>query len=189
MIFWIINIAILLVIILLLLVISMTWPPDSPWAPFWTTKPNIARAMCKMAKVNQGTVVYELGCGTATALTIAAKEFKAPGVGIEIDPLRFFNAWINVNVRFKVGDRVTLVRDNFFNIPLNQADIFFIYLIPNALKRLTPKFLKEVKKNAIFVSYVYPFPVELFRGRLQLLKHDKKNRLYMYKLVSSRGKK
>jgi len=189
MLFWTINAMILVIIILLLLLISMTWPPDSPWAPFWTTKPAIARLMCTMANINEKTIVYELGCGTATILTVAAKEFHSPGVGIEIDPLRFVNAWININVRYKVGDRVTLIRDNFFNIPLSQADVLFIYLIPNALKRLTSKFLKEVKPGALFVSYVYPFPTELFKGRLRLVKHDTKNRIYMYKMLASRAKK
>jgi len=159
----------------------MLWPPDSPWAPFWRTKPLIARRMCELARVNSKTIVYDLGCGTGTAIVIAAKEFKAPCVGIEIDPLRFAISWINVK-RNAVDNRISLVRDNFFNIDLSDADVFFIYLIPNALKRLTPKFLKEVKKGAVFVSYVYEMPVELFKGRLKLIKHDKRNRIYMYKM-------
>jgi len=182
MVFILVNVVLLIAIVFLLLLISMVWPPDSPWAPFWTTKPEIARAMCRMANVNAKTVIYDLGCGTGNTICIAAKEFGAPAVGIEIDPLRFMNAWFNVKFRFKVDNLVTLVRDNFFKIPLNHADVFFIYLIPNALKRLTPKLLKEVKPGALFVSYVYPFPKELFHNRLQLVKHDKENRIYMYKM-------
>ncbi|MDE2025766.1 MAG: 50S ribosomal protein L11 methyltransferase [Patescibacteria group bacterium] len=182
MVFLLVNGVLFLSVLLLLLLISMVWPPDSPWAPFWTTKPEIARAMCKVANVNEDTVIYDLGCGTGNTICIAAKEFGAPAVGIEIDPLRFINAWFNVTFRFKVQDRVTLVRDNFFHIPFNKADVFFIYLIPNALKRLTPKFLKEVKPGALLVSYVYPFPVELFNGRLRLITHDTKHKIYMYKM-------
>ncbi len=181
--FILINAIILTVIILLLLVLSMVWPPDSPWAPFWTTKPNIARRMCEVGKVSKKTIVYDLGCGTGTAIGIAAKEFGAPCAGIEIDPLRFVNAWININWRWKLSDQVTLVRDNFFNIDLSKADVFFIYLIPNALKRLTPKFLKEVKKGALFVSYIYPMPVEMFNGKLKLTKHDSKNKIFVYKMI------
>lgn len=161
----------------------MVWPPDSPWAPFWTTKPHVARRMCELAKVNEKTLIYDLGCGTGTAIGIAAKYFHASCVGIEIDPLRYVISWININWRWKVGDRVTVVRDNFFNIDLSSADIFFIYLIPNALKRLTPKFLKEVKKGAIFVSYVYEMPIGLFGDKLTLLEHDKRNRIFVYRIV------
>lgn len=159
----------------------MLWPPDSPWAPFWRTKLGIARVMCKLAGVNNKTIVYDLGCGTGTAIVTAAKEFNAPVLGIEIDPLRFVISWFNIR-KNHVEDKVSLVRDNFFNINLKEADIFFIYLIPNALKRLTPKFLKEVKKGAIFVSYIYEMPVELFNKRLNLIKHDKVNNIFVYKM-------
>jgi len=160
----------------------MVWPPDSPWAPFWATNTKTAREMCKLAKVNKRTLVYDLGCGTGTAIVIAAKEFGANCVGIEIDPLRYAFAWLKVRC-FSVSDKVTLIRKNFFNVSFNNADIFFIYLIPNALKRLTPKFLKEAKRGALFVSYVYEMPVELFEGRLKLVKQEKENRIFVYKMV------
>src|SRR5258706_7174517 len=150
MLFLLLNIFLLLSVILLVFVLSMVWPPDSPWAPFWATKPPTARVMCHLAHVNEKTLVYDLGCGTGTAVCIAAKEYHARCVGLEIDPIRFINAWVNVHWRFSVADKVQLIRDNFFNVSLKDADVFFIYLIPNALKRLTPKFLKEVKKGAIF---------------------------------------
>jgi predicted RNA methylase len=180
--FLLFNLFIFIFIILLLLLISMVWPPDSPWAPWWTTKPETARAMCRLAKVSEKTIVYDLGCGTGNTICIAAKEFNAPCAGIEIDPLRFVNAWFNVHFRFKVADKVTLVRDNFFKINLSGADVFFIYLIPNALKRLAGKFNKEIKPGAIFVSYVYEMPVDMFNGRLQLIEHDKRHRLFVYKM-------
>lgn len=182
MMFILFNLILLLFILFLLLIISMLWPPDSPWAPFWRTPLNMARRMCELAKVSNKTIVYDLGCGTGTAIVTAAKEFGSPCLGIEIDPLRFAIAWLNVR-KNRVDNRVSLVRDNFFNIDLSDADVFFIYLIPNALKRLTSKFLKEVKKGALFVSYVYEMPLELFKGRLKLVKHDVKNRIYVYKMI------
>ena len=80
----------LFAIIFLLIVLSMVWPPDSPWAPWWRTSKTIARAACKLAKVKSDDVVYELGSGEGNVLLVAAQEFGARGVGIEIDPLRVF---------------------------------------------------------------------------------------------------
>lgn len=160
----------------------MIWPPDSPWAPFWATSAPIARVMCTLAKINDKTIVYDLGCGTGTAICIAASEFNATCVGIEIDPLRFLNAWINVHWRWHVANKVKLIRANFFKISFSEADVFFIYLIPNALQRLTPKFRKEIKPGTLFVSYVYEFPTELFHGKLQLIKHDEVHRIFVYQL-------
>ena len=183
MLFLLLNIILLLCVILLVFVLSMVWPPDSPWAPFWATKPPTARVMCHLAKVNDKTIVYDLGCGTGTAVCVAAKEYNAHCVGIEIDPMRFAISWMKVHLFFRISDNVKLIRENFFNVPLHDADVFFIYLIPHALERLTPKFLKEVKTGALFISYVYPMPLDLFKGRLKFLEHDEVHRIFMYKMI------
>ena len=41
--------------------------------------------MLKLAKVQPGDVVYDLGCGDGRVVITAAKEFGARGVGIDID--------------------------------------------------------------------------------------------------------
>jgi len=110
---FLLNLFILLAIIFLLLMLSAVWPPDSPWAPWWRTSKTTARAICKLAKIKKGDFVYDLGCGDGTALITAAKEFGAKGVGIEIDPVRY---WIS-KIRFQkngLSNDLKVVRDNFF---------------------------------------------------------------------------
>src|SRR3989344_2701554 len=111
--FLIIQSALLIIIVFLLLLLSMFWPPDSPWAPWWKTDKKTARAICKLAKVGKDDVIYDLGCGDGTALIIAAKEFKAKGVGIEIDPLRFVISTLMIRIN-RVTDRIIVKRKNFF---------------------------------------------------------------------------
>src|SRR5256885_15334051 len=86
------------VIIILLFLLSMLWPPDSPWSPWWRTTPERARIECNLAKVKKGDIIYDLGSGEGTALIIAAKEYGATGVGIEIDPFRALFSKINVKI-------------------------------------------------------------------------------------------
>ena len=86
----ILSIVLLIIIAFLLVVLSMVWPPDSPWAPWWRTTKTTARHMCSLAKIGKKDIIYDLGSGDGTALITAAKEFGAKGVGIEIDPLRVF---------------------------------------------------------------------------------------------------
>src|SRR5580704_2324480 len=103
----------LFIIIILLFLLSMLWPPDSPWSPWWRTTPHLARIECKLAKVKKGDLIYDLGCGDGTALIIAVKEFDATGVGIEIDP---FRAWIaEIRVKFsRFSDKIEIRRDSFW---------------------------------------------------------------------------
>jgi len=164
----------LLVIIILLFLLSMLWPPDAPWSPWWRTTPRIARIECKLAKVKKGDVIYDLGCGDGIALIIAAKEFGARGVGIEIDQFRFWIA--KLRVRFsRVSDTVEIRRDSFWNQNISDATVIFMYLIPKTLINLRPKFLKELKPGTRVVSFVY-------RMDLPLIAQDAKAELYVYEI-------
>ena len=168
------------IILFLFYILSMVWPPDSPWAPWWQMSKDIIRKMYKMVSLKRGETVYELGCGIADAMVIADKEFGAKAIGIEIDPLRIILARWNI---FKEKAHVKLIKDNFFNINLSDADILIIYLVPKALGRLSPKFVKELKKGTRLVSYKYTFPKEEASKKIHLVKEDKKNEIYFYKMV------
>lgn len=174
MIFWITNVVLLAIIFFLFFLLSMFWPPDSPWAPWWRTNKKTARAMCRLAKVSKDSVVYDLGCGDGTALSVASEEFGARGVGIEIDPLRYLFS----KIRFKINGlnkNVKIIKKNFHKANLSEANIIFVYLVPKALERLKPKLLKELKSGTLLVSFRY-------KVSLPLVTYDKKNDIYLYKV-------
>ena len=166
---WITNIVLLLIIFFLFLLLSMFWPPDSPWAPWWRTNKKTARAMCGLAKIGKKDVVYDLGSGDGTTLITASKEFGASGVGIEIDPLRFFVSSMLLRSSI-LSDRVKILRKNFYDVDLHKANVVYVYLVPRVLKKLLPKFKKELRKGTRVVSYVYEID-------LPLKKFDKENNL------------
>lgn len=170
--FLLVNIVLLVIIVFLLIILSMVWPPDSPWSPWWRTNKKIARAMCKLAKAGKSDIVYDLGSGDGTALIVAAKEFGAKGVGIEIDLLRTWISTLMIRI-VRVQDKVTIKRKNFFDIDISQASIIFVYLVPKALGRLLSKFKKELKPGTRIVSYRYQI-------NLPLKKYDKENNIRLY---------
>lgn len=147
------NLILLLIIILLLIFLSMIWPPDSPWAPWWRSSDKTIRKAFKLAKVTSKDMVYDLGSGDGRSLIIAAKEFGASGVGVEIDPLRFFVSTLILRCIRVRG--IKIIRKNFFDVNISNADVVFVYLVPKALERLKPKFLKELKKGTRIVSINY----------------------------------
>lgn len=167
-----VNLALIIFIILLLLVLSMVWPPDSPWAPWWRTNNNIAKAALKLAKITKKDTVFDLGCGDGGIVIAAAREFGARGVGIEIDPLRFIAAKFFVK-KNGVGNKVTIIRSNFNKQNISSATVVFLYLVPRALERLKPKLLRELKPGTRIVTYKYQFS-------MKKVKEDKKNELFLY---------
>jgi predicted RNA methylase len=168
----ILNLFIILAIIFLLLMLSAVWPPDSPWAPWWRTSKKTAEAICELANIKKGDLVYDLGSGDGTALITAAKEFGAKGIGIEIDPLRYWISKLRIR-KNNLSSNIKIIRDNFFNQKIEGADVVIVYLIPKTLEKLLPKFKKELKKGTRIVSFVYEM-------NLSLKKYDKKNRLRLY---------
>jgi pyrroline-5-carboxylate reductase len=66
-----------------------------------------------------------------------------------------------------------VVRKNFFQENIKNADVVFVYLVPKALEKLLPKFKQELKKGTRIVSFVYEI-------NLPLKEYDKKNRIRLY---------
>src|ERR1035437_8150401 len=166
------DLIILLIILFLLLLLSMVWPPDSPWAPWWRTSHKTARAICKLAKIKKGDLIYDLGSGDGTALITAAKEFEAFGVGIQIDPIRYWISKIRIQ-RSGLTKRIKVINKNFFKQDIKEADVVFVYLVPKALNKLLPKFKRELEKGTRIISFVYEI-------KLPLKEYDKKNKIRLY---------
>lgn len=174
MIFSLLNLILILLIFFLLLILSMIWPPDSPWAPWWRTNKKIARAACKLAKITNKDIVYELGSGDAGFLLTAVKEFSAKGIGIEIDPLRVFIARLLVRKNC-FSDKIKIIKGDFFKQNLSEATIVFVYLVPKTLEKLKPKLLKELKPGTKIISFRYKLDMAIKYA-------DDVNKLYLYKV-------
>jgi len=174
MLFWLINLILLLIIFILFIILSWVWPPDSPWAPWWKTNKKVARAVCKLSGVTSNDVIYELGSGDGTFLVTAAKEFGVKGVGIEIDPLRYYISIIRIGLS-GLTSKIKIIRGNFFDVNISASTVIFVYLVPKALERLKPKLLKELRKGTNIVSLKYEM-------NLPLVGKDKQNKLYLYKI-------
>lgn len=165
------NLILVGIILFLLFLLSMVWPPDSPWAPWWRTNKKTAKAICKIANINSKDVVYDLGCGDGEVLLQAAK-LGANGVGIEIDPSRVLVANLRV-IKNNFQDKITIKKKNFFKEDLSKASVIIVYLVPKTLEKLLPKFKKELKKGTRIVSFRYKI-------NLPVKSVDNKNKLYLY---------
>lgn len=145
------QIVLLAIIVFLLIILSIIWPPDSPWLP---VKKGKVKKMLSMANVKASDVIYDLGSGDGRILILAAKDFGAHGVGIEIDPLRVL--WTKIMVKILgISGKVKIIRGDFFKKDFSEASIVAVYLVPKTLKRLKEKFLNELKPGTRVVSFRY----------------------------------
>ncbi len=126
----------------------------APWAPMPF---DAARRMLQLADVRPGETVYDLGSGDGRVLIVAAREFGATAIGVEIDPLRTL---ISRSAMTLLGLRhcARVTRANLFDVDLRDADVVTVYLLPKANARLAPKLRSELKPGTRVVTLTYHLP-------------------------------
>lgn len=157
----------------LILAVSVTWT-NARGAPWWPTSMKTVHKMLRLAEVGPEDVVYDLGCGDGRTLLIAARRFGARAVGIELDPLRYLWCQMLITV-LGLRSRVEIVRGDFFNQDLSDADVVTCYLLQGTNAKLMTKFSRELRPGARVVSNTFTFP------GLQPVREDGRARLYLFR--------
>jgi SAM-dependent methyltransferase len=114
----------------------------------------VVRAMLELANVGPNDVVYDLGSGDGRIVIMAAKEFGARGVGIDVDPELIAEARANAR-KAGVENKVQFIEGNMFDADLRPATVVTLFLHPEPNLRLRPKLLAELKPGSRIVSYIW----------------------------------
>ncbi len=144
----------ILQIILLILAFSMVVATLSlaPWVP---TRNRDLQRVFRLSNLSPGEVFYDLGSGTGTTVFAAAKikDVKARGIELAL-PLYVFSVIKKVLLGSK---QASFKWKSLFKEDLSEADVIYIFGLPNKLKdKLVNKFQKELKSGSRVVSYVFP---------------------------------
>ncbi|MFA5124717.1 MAG: hypothetical protein WC473_02735 [Patescibacteria group bacterium] len=123
--------------------------------PFVSTPCYDLEKICEVAELKPGEKIFDLGCGKANLLTIAAKKFGAQGTGYELSLWPYFWGWWRIKI---IRADVTLKMQDFLKADLSQADVIFCYLFPEVMDKLEEKFKTGLKPGARVVSYTFKLP-------------------------------
>jgi SAM-dependent methyltransferase len=124
---------------------------DVPYVP---TPPEIVSAMIKLAAVRSGDVVYDLGCGDGRIVIAAVKVRGVRGVCVDIDPERIAESRQNAGIE-GVSDRIRFVQGDLFQVPIQDATVVMLYLLPEVNLRLRPRLLAELRPRTRVVSHMF----------------------------------
>ncbi len=161
-----------------------------PWSvsvPFVPTPYEVIRRAYEVAGLKAGEVVFDPGCGDGRSLVIAAKEFGARAVGIEIRKDLLERAMRNV-LSEKVSDRVMIIQGSFYELDFPPADVVFLYLLTSVNEKIRPKMEKSFGPNTRVVSH--DFEVLGWKPLKVLTVHDggRSHRIYYYVVGKSAGR-
>jgi len=125
-------------------------------APFVTTPMNVVDKMLEMGDVDKEDIIYDIGCGDGRIVIVAARNFGARGVGIDIDPQRIeesrakaLEEGVQHLVKFRLGDATKM--------DITAATVVTIYLLPESNALLVPQ-LEKLRPGSYVVSHNYSIP-------------------------------
>jgi tRNA A58 N-methylase Trm61 len=123
-------------------------------APFVATPLPVVKHMLTLAEIKPGEILYDLGCGDGRVVIMAAQEFGARAVGVEMREDLAKQATGKVS-EMRLEDRVKIVQGDMFKVDLSQADVITLYLTTSANDKVKPKLEAELKSGTRVVSHDY----------------------------------
>lgn len=130
-------------------------PARTPDIWFTPTEQAVVYSMLKLARVRADDVVYDLGSGDGRIVVLAAQEYGARGVGIELDP-PLVEISRQVAREAEVADRVTFVEGDLFTADISDATVVTLFLSLTVNRRLEEKLRRELRPGTRVVSHQFP---------------------------------
>jgi predicted RNA methylase len=110
--------------------------------------------MLNLAELKAGEVFFDLGSGDGRTVIMAAKDFGARAVGVELREDLVKKALSTIYEQ-SLQNRITIVNGDMFNVDLTSADVIFLYLTTSANEKIKPKLESELKQGVRVVSHDY----------------------------------
>ena len=149
------------------------------YPPLYTPNP-VAREMLKLGELKPGETLFDLGCGKGDILFIAAEEFNARAIGIEIQ------TYLVKDLKNKIcsqqyENKIRVFEGDLFDLDLSSADLITLYHHTSIIKRLRIKLDEELKPGTRVVSLIYKIDgwKPLKEKHVEYAGID--NRIYLYK--------
>lgn len=154
----IIILAILLIsIIFIYLTVASGFMHSSPSVPSCgKIKDAMLRSVAtKLTNSSEQMTIIDLGSGWGSLLLPLAKQFpQHKFIGYEIARLPFFIS----SLRGRKLKNICFLRQDILEANISSADIIFLFLLPNMMKKLTKKCQYEMKKSSLIYVNRFPFP-------------------------------
>ncbi len=172
---------ILLIVLFLGCIFLMT--PLFSKVPFVPVRKKVLKDILSALELSNKSVLYDLGCGDGRILFVAAKIFPSIScVGIEKAPFPFMWAKLHKLFTGKMGEKIAIIQGDMFKKDVSPATHIFLYLFPELMDSLLPKFEKELKPGTRVVSCDFQFsdkqPDQVLD--LEAKKYQLNHKLYVY---------
>ena len=130
------------------------------WRYGITPTPTSAKVKKKLLQILPKRItgqIVELGSGWGTLAFSLAHHFPESKVkAYEISPIPYFIS--QLISKWLLYPNLHFIRQDFFDISLENATLIVCYLYPGAMNRLKTKFERELKPEAYVLSHTFAIP-------------------------------
>jgi predicted RNA methylase len=123
-------------------------------APYVPSPSLVVHKMLSLSQLKPGEIFFDLGAGDGRTVIMAAKEFGARAVGVELRDDLVKKALTTIYEQ-NLQNRITIVNGDMFNVDLTSADVIFLYLTTSANEKVKPKLEAQLKRGVRVVSHDY----------------------------------
>jgi tRNA A58 N-methylase Trm61 len=152
--------------------------------PFVATPDIVVHRMLTLAEIKPGESVFDLGAGDSRILFSAVRNFAAKAFGVELHPARYQDILDRIDAE-QIRDSVKMIRGDFNDVSLADADVVTLYLLTSVNSLIKPKFERELKAGSRVVSHDFPIrgwiPIRTETVRDRYNTHE----IYVYKIPYS----
>ena len=128
--------------------------PPQKLVPYVPTAHEVVDRMLALAQVTKDDVVVDLGSGDGRIPIAAAKTYGARGVGLDIDPERIKESWVNAKAA-NVEQLVDFREQDVLKADISEATVVTLYLLSSFNERLRPILTKQLKPGTRIVSHAF----------------------------------
>ena len=141
---------------------------------------SVVRKMLEYADLKPEETVYDLGCGDGRVVIMAAQEFGARGVGVDLNPRLVKEARAKVQT-LGLGNMVRIIRGNLFDVDVSPADVVTMYLTTGANEKVRPKLEQELRPRARVVTHDFSIPGWKHAENLKFRENYRTHTIYLYR--------
>lgn len=133
----------------------------APWVP---SHAGAVRDGLRLAQLQPGEALWDLGCGDGRVLTVAAADFGARATGVELSWPVALACWLRLllarpRLRRLGAPQPRLRWGSLFRVSVAPADVVFLYGVSGTLGgALLTKFARDLRPGTRILSYGFPLP-------------------------------
>jgi len=132
-------------------------------APYVPTSNKLPIEILKEIKFKKSGLFVELGSGDARITRTAVKYHHVRGVAVDVNSLLII--WSKFLARLDgTRSKIVFFNKNILSVDLTKANYIYLFLFPALIKKLLPKFDKELKKGTVIISH--GFQIEEYKNKL-----------------------